>query len=203
MAADVHQHAAAANRRDYAPIGKIVPTRVEEPGAVDTREDDFTDGTLSNQRFHLHDVRIEIAIIGNHQGNARVPTRLHHALTFFNVHRHRFFAKDVLAGSRRADSLFAVQMRRRSDVNGVKFVIGEERVYVGVSPFRAVSGGERLGFPPVAPHHRDKFRIMNGIKRRTAFMLGDITAPDYAPSEVCHEKGLLLFVVNFELYEKN
>ena len=113
-------------------------------------------------------------------------TSIHHTLTLFDRHRHRFFAEDMLAGLCCAEGLFAVEVWVCCDVNCIEFVICQKIVYVGINPFRTVSFGEVFRFSTVPPHHSDEFRIIDTVKGWSSFIFSDISTTEYAPSERCH-----------------
>ena len=108
------------------PVACLRAAADEQFERVNLREDGLPDLTGREQRAHARDNRIEVAVIGDSEGDAMRAARGNHPLALAHVQRHRFLAEDVLARLGRGDRLLGMEPHRRGNIDGVDAGIKDE-----------------------------------------------------------------------------
>src|ERR1051326_609257 len=98
---------------------------IEVLEGIDLREDWISNLTSSHNLLNASDQRIEVTIICHPQLNVIRSAGRHHLLTLSDVHGHRLFAQNMLAGLSRSNGLSRVQIDRGRDIDGINLLIAE------------------------------------------------------------------------------
>ena len=186
VAAEVEHRPAARFRPLDEPVAFFVRLRIEPFERVDLREDGLPDLTGREERSHARDDRIEVAVVGDTEGDAMRAARGDHPLALADVHRHRFLAEDVLARLGRGDRLLGVEPHRRGHVDGVDAGIADEILPPRMPTVGAARRRKRFRQVRPRPADRNELATRRVPQRRRDSLPDNVARADEAPSQHVH-----------------